>query len=722
MSYVIISIDFETWNTVPIQAGIWAYLNGLRILMMAWHIQNDPAPVELWRPGMPFPEKLHQAIQNGAKIAGWNAMQFERLVWREVAVRDHGFPAVSDNVWLDSMHLASGANLPRGLDACAKALGAPEQKDSSGRVLMLRVTNGKRTPWPPKEEDLIRLGEYCKQDVITEESVVRLLPPWFDIEPWRRAPEIDRKINDRGILIDVPLVEGLAKAATVQIARLSMELKELTAGAVPAVTRIEALKQWLLSQGVKLPRKDDPAFGTENEIESETEDDEEEEKEKEKDSYRLRKSDIADLLARDDVPEACRRALEIRVEAAKASVAKLKRMATSVCADGRLRSMLTLGGAQATMRWSGSGVQPQNLIRDVIANDDEVALQNGLNLKTDSAEVQRLANICLQNAIDAGRSGDADLINMLFTMTRKDNQGRFRTEGAMFFISRMLRRVFRAAPGKTLLQGDYSQIEARIPMWLAGQENMVQAYARGDDVYRLTAGPIFSIAPEDLPTEKRQCGKVVILACGFGGGVNAFVPMAMNYGLRVSRAEAEPIVRGFRESNTMLTAYWSSNLACARMAIENPGYIYAVPPKWLVSWRMVNNCLMCRLPSGRVLRYWGARLIEGKWADGTPKAEPDISIISVKGKAVYRRTLWHGLAVENQVQAIAADILLTGLDNMERASFEVNLHVHDSIAAEEEICRAKERLEEFKACMLDVPGWAAGLPVAAKCHINERFG
>jgi DNA polymerase len=980
-----VSLDVETHSTVNLThlgAEVYTRDPSTDILLLAWHAVDAAGPPRIWIKGWPPPTDLFRMIQDEAVICGWNVIGFDRLIWSRVLVPRYGFPPIPDDNWRDSMHYGAAANLPRALAGCAKSLGIQFEENLKDQNQIRRITDKKRTPVPSKE-DLEWLAARCLLDVQLEEEVLKRLPAGLDVEPWNRMAALDRKINDRGIQVDIPLVEGLAKAAQTATKRLGDELAEITEGEVTAITKVAALKIWLMKRGVVLPKKTDPGAGSKDEytdpIEEAEEDDETET------SYRLRKSDIADLLARDDVPEDCRRALEIRVEAAKASVAKLKKIGQIVGADGRIRAQLIFYGAQATGRFSSTQAQVHNMVRDVIGNEDEVAQLNGLNAKTQAKELERAQELCLQQAIQAGCTGDVDLIEFMFTMTRKDNQNRVRVERAMMFISRMLRRTITATPGRTLLQGDYSQIEARIPMWLAGQEDKVQVFVRGEDIYRATAAPLFGKQPEDITTEERQIGKVCIaedslvltdqglvpiqnvtldmklwdgiswvshdgpvfngykevieydglcatpdheiwiegqsrslqfgdaaamqaklvrseycgapvricgnyiqrnpsgcnwttvrsdalysvsgrtmdlflqpenrpfeglpelftassdtfrtdkasidtprskspmrasgsqalsqlrgsghrvsvslgsegegvgigefgftktstdrvgpdrqqwslragqftlgnpstksyepanyamadlqgyesasdgcysrhsdtaaelpvcrqyhtpatgclreyrgaveedrstsnihkttrpvwdilnagprhrftvsghlvsncsLFLGFAGGVNAFVPAAMNYGMRITRAQAEPIVKGFRETNSMLTAFWDNSLACARMAIENPGHVYTVPPKWLISWCMVDNCLMCRLPSGRILRYWGARLVQGYWADGTPKMEPDISIISVKGKAVYRRTLWRGLAIENCLTAQSKVITCHGIKNL----------------------------------------------------------
>lgn len=716
---LVVSADFETWNTDSINVGIPNYVKRLRILCMAWHIVGELTQPQLWWPGQLFPEAFRAALDNGAKIAGWNSIQFERLVWRERAVPDHGFPPLDDDVWLDTMHLAAAANLPRSLDGCAKAVGAPFQKDSAGHKLMLRVTNGNRTPWPPKKEDLVRLGEYCIQDVLTEEATALRLPAWPAVAPWHKMRDVDRRINDRGVLIDVELVQGLVKAAALETKRLDAEMAKLTKGQVPATTTIEALKGWLRANGVELPlkvTKEDPEDQVEDDDDSDAKD------ESDKVAYRLRKSDIADLLARDDVPEHCRLALEMRAEAAKASARKLHTILRMVGPDGRLRAIFALMGAQATGRWSAPGPQFHNLVRDTIGKPDDVAEQNGLDPKRDKALVARLCQMTLDTAIAAGRSGDPDLIAALFTMTRRDLQGRTRVEGVLPFVSRMARRTLASPAGLLFHNGDYSNIEARIPVWLAGQEDVVQMFADGKDLYRRDAAPVYGMTPEQLNSDQRQTGKVMRLSLGFAGGAGAFVLMAMNYGLRLSKDAAVPLVSSFRSNNAMLVKFWDANLWAAIQAVMMPGREFFVPPKGLLSWRMQDNCLFLRLPSSRCIRYWAPRVQRGYWPDGREKEMPDLTVLVMKGKVALRRTLWRGLAVQNPTQAIAADLLANGLANMEDAGLPVVMHVHDSIADEVLEDKAEELLPVFKQCMLAAPPWAQGLPIAADVHISARFG
>ena len=744
MTQYTLGMDFETHSEADIKSiGARAYIQhpSTRVLCLAYHFVGDTHPPDVWMPGMLVPDIFQWVAENDVLFCGWNAMNFERLAWKYICVPLYGFPELRDDRWVDTMHLAAAANLPRSLDGASVAAGGPK-KDKEGHKIMMELTQAKRTPRellfdgeiiraaPKLQAKFNKLVSYCRDDVSAEEGVLTRVPPWPAMPPWDRMPAIDREINDRGILIDVQLVQGLAKAAQVETARLDKEIHTLSHGKIPAVTNVSALKQYLLDRGVKLPVVDEDKDDEDKNPEAIYNEDDKDPDEGKKDvRYRLRKADLVDLIAEGNLPEDCYRAVDIRLEAAKASAKKLTKILAMTGADGRLRDALALMGAQQTGRWSSPGVQAHNTVRDCIGNPDEVAEQNGLDPKKDKEKVRILCDSAIRTAVEVGRTGDPDLISAIFTMTRKDNKGRLRTDGVLPFVSRMTRRTMAARKGKVFLNGDFANIEARIPVWLAGQEDMVQAYREGKDVYRLTAAPIYGLTPEELSKQQRQVGKVVVLACGFAGGVGAFVPMALNYGLAIPREEAWPIVKKFRDSQPFLTSFWDMNLFAAINAVSRPGAEFAVPPKQLISWFMVpgSNVLCCRLPSGRLLRYWAPRLQKGYWTDYktgklVEKPVPDLTTLVMKGNVAVRRTLWRGLAIENVVQAIAADLLANSIVNMHDAGLPVVLHVHDNDVAEVDEDKAELLLPVFNQCMLSTPSWTQGLPIAIDSDISTRFG
>jgi len=1055
--------DAETSSFVNLNLGADAYTRDprTRCLMFARKpIGMNTAP-RLWREGDPVPYDMIGHIANGGTFSGWNVIGFDRLVYQRIMVPQHGFPPISDDAWKDSMHLAAAANLPRSLDGCAKAVGVQHNVDLKDTNRIRRITDANRTPLPapvgeildyPERfqhirttpqytlvDDLQWLAARCIQDVEMEEQVLLRLPPWPSMEPWVSMPAIDRRINDRGVMIDLPLVHGLAHAAAIETARLDSMMDKLTGGEVAKTTNIESLKTWLVARKVELPLNDVKA---EDEGDEDEEDDSDPKPKGGRESpWRLRKSDIADLLARTDIPEECRLALSWRAEAAKASTAKLRAMARMADDDWRLRGILLLGGAQQTMRFSSVKVQLHNTLRDAFANLDDIADTNGLNTKADAEKVHRLAEVALAAAIEVGRTGDVDLMRSMYDVTRRDAQGRSYHSGVIAWIARMVRRCITVRDGMLLLNGDWAQVEARITVWLSQQTDMLQAFASGGDVYRIAAAGIFRCGVEQITKLMRQTGKVCIaegslvltnqglvpiekvttcmriwdgiewvahsgavcngyadtieydglratpdhlvwtegqqtpmefgdaasgkislarteyrgkalrlgddcirrkkrgksrelvrrdtlrrmweytvdvsvqfgkrsverlsavfstktssdkigpsaygcayamsecypsefqelrrprhtisfsvcfrswfmgprkswtetrqsgvgqkkqqralrswqstmdyaqpefteyqdkqvrdlrretssaascgsrhsniasempvcgqhteasagcvridrgvaepnrqtatygkatwrvwdilnagprnrftvsgrlvhnctLALGFGGGPNALVAMGYNYGLLMNTKEAAPIVQAFREANGATKAYWYATDDCAAMAVQYPGREFPVPPLGLVTYFVTpgEDCLCCRLPSERLLRYWAPRLRQEYWADGNPKSRLSLSGLAIKGRAVFRRSLYHTILVENQVQAIAADLLVTALGNADRNGILVDLHVHDNLAAETRKDDIGWSLPMFRECMMDMPRWTAGLPINVDIEAAARFG
>jgi DNA polymerase len=731
------SVDAETSSYIDLPklgADVYTRDPRTRCLMLAYHPIGHPSEVQIWLEGDPVPYAVIGHIANGGGFAGWNVVGFDRQVYNRILVPRHGFPPVPDDAWKDSMHLSASANLPRSLDGCAKAVGVAHNADLKDSNHIRLITDANRTVIPAPVAEILgdpgrfdkKLVEHlhwlrfrCLQDVAMEEQVLVNLPPWPDMKPWVSMPMIDRKINDRGVMVDLPLVQGLAHAATIETTRLDREMHAVTRGEVPRTTNVDRLKMWLMSRGVELPRVE------EEEDEGDEGDDEDEPSVKAgstKSPWRLRKGDIADLMARTDVPEECRLALSYRAEAAKASTGKLKAMMGMADDQWRLKGSLLLGGAPQTLRWSSIKIQLHNTLRDAFANLDDIADTNGLNAKKDGEQIRRLADVALRTAITAGRTGDPELMRSMYETIRKDSQGRSYRSGVINWVARMVRRCICAPGGHLLLNGDWAQVEARITVWLSQQTDILSAFASGEDVYRIAAAGIYKCAMDQITKLMRQTGKVSILALGFGGGPHALAAMAVNYGILMSLEEAQPIVTAWRESNAATKAYWYAVDDAAAMAVMYPGREFHVPPLGLVSYFTLGDCLCCRLPSGRLLRYWQPRLRQEHWADGKPKNRLSLSALTVKGRAVFRRSVYHTILVENQVQAIAADLLATALLNADEAGLPVSLHVHDNLAAEVPEDDAERLLIPFKQVMLDMPAWTRGLPIGVEAEAGARFG
>ena len=145
---------------------------------------------------------------------------------------------------------------------------------------------------------------------------------------------LDQRINDRGVRLDVPLIEAAQRVVAQGLEEANAALNSVTQGAVTGVTKVKDLTEWLQAQGV--------------EIED------------------VRKSTIRDLLADSDVLEDhVAGGPALRAEAGKSSTSKLKAMQACRCSDDRARGLLLYHGA-STGRWSGKLIQPQNFPRGTV--------------------------------------------------------------------------------------------------------------------------------------------------------------------------------------------------------------------------------------------------------------------------------------------------------------------------------------------------------------------
>ncbi len=417
----------------------------------------------------------------------------------------------------------------------------------------------------------------------------------------------------------------------------------------------------------------------------------------------LRASTVEKMLSDDALPGELRDLLAVRLQATTSSTAKYKALARSVSDDGRLRGTKQFCGASRTGRWAGRLFQPDNLPRG--------------SLKKDELEV----------GIGALKAGCADLV----------------APSVMDLASSALRGCIVAPPGKRLAVADLANIEGRCLAWLAGEEWKLDAFARGEDLYKVTAGRILGKAPDDVTDDERQqVGKVSELALGFGGGPGAFVTFARAYNIDIdaladtARGTLDPeVVRGsgdawewmqrtkrdtlglsqqtwigidaikraWRLAHPAICAFWKDLEDAATAALARPGDEFKAGRVTFIrnaAW------LLMRLPSSRVVCYPGATT-----------GEDGLSYLGINqySRRWERIRTYSGKLSENATQAAARDILAHGLLLAEERGFEPVLHVHDEIVAEN--CTSSELAE----VMAINPVWATGLPLAAKGFECERY-
>ena len=317
----------------------------------------------------------------------------------------------------------------------------------------------------------------------------------------------------------------------------------------------------------------------------------------------LNKATVKDLLAtvRDHTT---RRVLELRQLLGTTSTRKYTAMLDAACKDHRVRGLLQYYGAGRTGRWAGRRVQLQNLS------------QNHL----DSIEQVR----------ELVRQRDLETLEMCF-------------DSVPDVLSQLIRTAFIAKPGHTFLVADYSAIEARVIAYLAGEKWRMDVFAQGGDIYCSSASQMFKVpvVKHGVNGHLRQKGKIAELACGYGGGVGALKAFGADK-MGLSEEEMQDIVTQWRAASPTIPKFWRDTELAAKQALETPGRTVTIPCG--VRYYRDAGALRCRLPSGRVLSYWGARLEDG--------------VICFSGQnqttLKWEKTeTWGGKLVENIVQALS---------------------------------------------------------------------
>lgn len=276
-----------------------------------------------------------------------------------------------------------------------------------------------------------------------------------------------------------------------------------------------------------------------------------------------------------------------------------------------------------------------------------------------------------------------------------------------------LKRAICAPEGYFVVNCDSSQIEARVLAWLSGQKNLVEQFAKGEDVYSKFATSVYEreISKDD-PVE-RFVGKTCILGLGYGTGAKKLQHTLATTppGVTLEDKECERIVKLYRTRNEMITGLWRD----ATTALDS-----------MVKWESVkdmmehslgeHDCLKItktgiRLPNGLYIHYPKLEKYQGE--DGNYRYKYE----SRKGTV----DIWGGSVVENVVQALARLIVSEQMIAISKRYRPV-LTVHDAavcVVPEDEV---DEGVAFIVGCMSKPPDWASGLPVACEAKYGRSYG
>jgi DNA polymerase len=154
-------------------------------------------------------------------------------------------------------------------------------------------------------------------------------------------------------------------------------------------------------------------------------------------------------------------------------------------------------------------------------------------------------------AAHTGRWGGSDSLNLQNLPSRGANGGK-------------LKKAIVAPEGYSIIDADSAQIEARVLAWLSGQNDLVEAFHNGEDVYKIMASAIYSKSTDEITSEERFVGKTTILGAGYGMGAQKFRTQLKSFGTEVSEDDARHIISVYRETYPFITSLWRE----AQLALE----------------------------------------------------------------------------------------------------------------------------------------------------------
>lgn len=285
-----------------------------------------------------------------------------------------------------------------------------------------------------------------------------------------------------------------------------------------------------------------------------------------------------------------------------------------------------------------------------------------------------------------------------------------------------LRTAITAPKGYTFIIADEAQIEARLNAYCSGQWDIVEAFAADEDVYAIAAEGVYGrkINKVDDPLE-RFVGKVSVLSLGYGAGAPKFQNM-LKLGLFgppvvIDDDTAVKIVKAWRKKNNAIANNWRATINNMRLGfMSTPVRHNVMSYQGVKSGDTLNGYAV--LPSGLAIRYDDIHF------DGNDMSYlSEYRVLRDGGVRDNRTRLYGGLAVENQMQALAAIIVADSAIAIQRARAKSRLvlQVHDELVIAVPKREAKSIAREVHDLMTQPPSWAPDIPLECEVHISDIY-
>lgn len=273
-----------------------------------------------------------------------------------------------------------------------------------------------------------------------------------------------------------------------------------------------------------------------------------------------------------------------------------------------------------------------------------------------------------------------------------------------------LKKAIRAPEGYTFIDCDSSQIEARTLAWLAGQDDLVAAFDRGEDVYKIMASAIYGVPVDEVTDDQRFVGKTTILGCGYGMGAKKFQAQLLTFGVKMDLDECKRIINVYRETYPMIPLLWrAAGDALDAMANNQTA------PLGRDGVLVVEGREGIRLPNTLRLHYENLRWVQ------TPEGKSEMVYDQKKGRAVLTTRIYGGKCVENICQALARIVIGEQMLMIARR-LRVVMTVHDAVGSIAPTEEAEEARSFIEACMRIRPKWSALLPLNCESKMGASYG
>jgi len=383
---------------------------------------------------------------------------------------------------------------------------------------------------------------------------------------------------------------------------------------------------------------------------------------------------VSAMLVNTNLDRDIKRALELRQEGSQTSVAKYAKM-MEIQREGKIRNTLVYHGA-STGRWaSRGGLNLQNIARPTLSDEQ------------------------IEQAIPEvfGRGS-----------------------GTMLQLSSLVRSSIKAPDSKTFVDVDFSSIENRVGVYLAGQKDKVELFRKGLDEYKVFASEsLYHVPYDEVTKDQRQISKSAVLGAMFGQGAKGLVKYAEGMGVAITEGQAKNAVDNYRTAYSRVKALWGMCETSAIQAVENPGVPYMAGGKIVI--KCAKDALWMQLPSRRLICWQRPQLelLTTPW--GSQKVGVTVHSQNTYTRQWSRNPLIGSSIFQSAVQGTARDFLAFAMIALEGAGYNIINSIHDEVLLLVDEDGADKALEDVTKIMVTPPAWAPDFPLAAEGWVSKRY-